>query len=105
MGYVLTKNVAALCTHGGSAQGTAPMPRVKVSGTPVLVVSTQFAIAGCPNVVGTAPFPCILSSIAVGATRVKAMGQPLLLHSGTAVNVPTAASMTIVPPQTRVKGI
>lgn len=105
MGYLLTTDVKALCTHGGSAQATAPMPRVKLGGSPVLVVTTQFAISGCPNVVGTAPFPCVTSTVAVGASRVKALGNPVLLDTGKAVNVPTAASLTFIPPQTRVKGL
>jgi hypothetical protein len=102
--YVLTKDVGALCTHGGTAQGTAPSPRVKIAGSPVLVVTSQFTISGCSNNVSGAPMPCVSSTVAVGASRVKSNGMPVLLQSGTAVNLPTGASLTFVPAQTRVKG-
>ena len=105
MGYLLTKDVTALCTHGGSAEAVPTMARVKASGAPVLVASTLFAISGCPYVVGPSPFPCVASTIPVAATRVKIMGQPVLLDSGSAVNVPTGATLNVVPPQTRVKGL
>jgi hypothetical protein len=104
MAFLLNQQATGLCSHGGSATPILGNPRVKVGGAAVLTVSTQFAVSGCPNVVGTAPFPCVLATFAQGAARVKVMGQPVLLDSASAQNVPTGATLTIINPQARVKG-
>ena len=105
MAYLLNAAVSGTCTHGGSAMPVAGNPRVKVAGSPVLTVASQLAISGCPNNVSGSPVPCVLATFASGATRVKVMGQPVLLDTSTPTNVPTGASTTLIEPQARVKGI
>lgn len=105
MAYLLDKTATGQCTHGASAQPLVGNPRVKLNGNPVLTVATQFAISGCPNVVGTSPFPCVLGMFAAGATRVKVMGTPVLLDTSQATNVPTGVTITLTNPQQRVKGM
>lgn len=105
MAYLLTMRASGRCAHAGAAAPIAGNPRVKLGGDPVLTVATQLAITGCPNTVGSSPFPCAIAQFASGATRVKIMGQPVLLDSSAPKNLPTGASTTITNPQTRVKGL
>lgn len=105
MAYLLDKNATGQCTHGGGAQPLAGNPRVKLDGAPVLTVATQFAVSGCPNVVGNSPFPCVLGVFATGATRVKVMGMPVLLDTSQATNTPTGVTITLINSRQRVKGM
>lgn len=105
MACLLDKTTTGQCTHGGSAQPLVANPRVKINGNPVLTVATQFAVAGCPNVVGTSPFPCVLGAFAAGATRVKVMGMPVLLDTSQATTTPTGVTLTLINAQQRVKGM
>lgn len=105
MAYVLDQNVIAQCTHGGSAKPLAVNPRVKINGTPVLTVASQFAVSGCPNMIGTSPFPCVLATFTAGATRVKVAGIPVLLDASQATTTPTGVSLTLTSAQQRVKGV
>ena len=51
-GFLLHAGATVLCAHAGQAQPTAPNPRVKVSGQPVVTQAAPYAVAGCPfNVV------------------------------------------------------
>jgi uncharacterized Zn-binding protein involved in type VI secretion len=104
MAYLLDQNVIAQCTHGGSAKPLAGNPRVKINGTPVLTVASQLAVSGCPSMIGTSPFPCVLAAFAAGAARVKVAGQPVLLDSSQATTTPTGVSLTLTSAQQRVKG-
>jgi len=105
MAYVLDQNVVAQCTHAGSARPLAGNPRVKINGTPVLTIASQFAVSGCPNMVGTSPFPCVLAAFAAGATRVKVAGSPVLLDISQATTTPTGVSLTLTSAQQRVRGV
>ena len=104
MAYILNKAATGTCSHGGSASPTAGIPRVKLGGTEVLTVATQFTVSGCSNMLGQSPFPCVIGIVPVGATRVKVMGVPVLLDSGKPQNVPTGVATTIINTQMRVKG-
>lgn len=70
------------CPHGVPAQPVATAVRVRVSTMPVLVVTDQFPVAGCPFQVpvpgGTKPQPCVRIQWSAPAVRVRAMGMPLL---------------------------
>lgn len=105
MGFLLHDKATGQCSHGASAQPLAGNPRVKLGGQPVLTVASPFAISSCPNIVGSVKFPCVVGVAAAGATRVKVMGQPVLLDTSKATNLPTGASTTITSTQGRVKGI
>ena len=105
MAFLLHAQATGKCSHGGSAKPLIGNPRVKLGGQPVLVVASPFVISGCPNMLGTMKFPCILGVFAKGATRVKVMGLPVLLDSSKSTNLPTGASTTITSTQARVRGI
>ena len=102
-GFAHTQGATTLCLHGGQAQPTAPLPRVKLSGQLAIGQSTTYTVAGCPFVAGTTPMPCVTASWVVAATRVKSTGIPLVLQNSTAVCVPNGTGLTLIPGQTRVR--
>jgi hypothetical protein len=105
MAFLLHDKATGKCSHGASAKPLIGNPRVKLGGQAVLTVASPFIVASCPNLVGTVKFPCVIGVFGKGATRVKVMGQPVLLDTSRATNVPTGVSTTITSTQSRVKGI
>lgn len=105
-GFLLHLGATVLCAHGGQATPTAPCPRVLVSGQPVTTLAAPYVIAGCgmpPPSAGNGP--CVSGQWLVGATRVLAGGQPVLLQSSTSVCAPTGTPMMVSVTQTRVSGV
>lgn len=105
-GYLLHVGATVLCAHGGQATPTVPSPRVKVGGQPIVTMGPPYAVAGCafpPPPAGNGP--CVTASFIMGATRVKSMGQPVLLQDSQAICTPTGTPLTIAVTQVRVKGI
>jgi hypothetical protein len=49
--------------------------------------------------------PCVTAQWVVGATRVFAGGQPVLLQDSQAVCAPTGTPLTVVVTQVRVRGM
>jgi hypothetical protein len=103
-GFLLHVGATVLCTHGGQAQPTAPNPRVKVGGQPVVTQAAPYTVAGCAFNVSGAPSPCVTAQWVTGALRVRAGGQPVLLQDSQAVCAPNGTPVTIVMTQVRVKG-
>lgn len=102
-GFVLHLGATVICSHGGQATPTAPFPRVLVSGQPVTTLPAPYVIAGCalpppPAANG----PCVTAQWIVGATRVLAGGQPVLVQSSQAICAPTGTPVQILVTQTRV---
>ncbi|BAV06597.1 hypothetical protein FLA_2616 [Filimonas lacunae] len=94
-----------MCAHAGTAQPTTPIPRVLVSGMPVVGMPSPYVIAGCPFMIGTAPSPCVTAQWVTGATRVLANGVPVLLLDSQSVCVPNGTPLLIAATQTRVTAI
>jgi hypothetical protein len=103
-GFLLHVGATVLCTHGGQAQPTAPNPRVKVGGQPVVTQAAPYTVAGCAFNVSGAPSPCVTAQWVMGALRVRAGGQPVLLQDSQAVCAPNGTPVSIVMTQVRVKG-
>lgn len=103
-GYLLSAGATVLCAHAGQAQASAPNPRVRVSGQPVVTQAAPYTVAGCPFVAGTAPMPCVTANWVTAALRVRAGGQPVLLQDSQAVCVPNGTPLTVAMTQLRVKG-
>jgi hypothetical protein len=105
-GFLLHLGATVLCAHGGQAQPTASNPRVRVSGQPVTTQAFPYAIAGCPftSPSGTLQ-PCVTAQWVTAATRVKVLGQPVLLQDSQAVCTPNGTPLNIVVTQLRVKGM
>lgn len=79
-GYLLTTATVATCPHGGQVTFTAGQTAVQADHAPVLVVSDQGTVAGCPFVVGTVASPCTTVTWQKPATQVKA-GDPVVLDT------------------------
>lgn len=104
-GFLLHQSATIMCMHGGQAQATAPNPRVKVGGQPVVTQAAPHSVAGCPfTTPAGAPLPCVTAQWVTGATRVLAGGLPVLLQDSQAVCVPNGTGVTVVVTQVRVKG-
>ena len=103
-GFILHQGATVLCMHGGQAQATAPNPRVKVSGQPVVTQPSPHAVAGCVFNVSGAPSPCVTAQWIMGAIRVRAGGVPVLLQDSQAICAPNGTGVNIVMTQVRVKG-
>ncbi|HEV8163321.1 MAG TPA: hypothetical protein VGR74_02520 [Actinomycetota bacterium] len=102
-GHVLHSGATVLCQHGGQAQPTTPLPRVKVDGKSAVGQAAPYTIAGCP-LVPTAGGPCATAQWTVAATRVQADKVAVVLKDSTALCVPTGTGLQIQATQTRVKG-
>jgi hypothetical protein len=107
-GYVLHQGMSITCPHGGTGTLVPTAVRVRVGGNPVACVNDVTTIAGCAFNVSGAPSPCLLVRWQMPATRVKAMGQPVLLSSslGLCVNAAQAPQgpATVSGYQTKVRG-
>jgi hypothetical protein len=103
-GFLLHVGATVLCAHGAPAQPTVPNPRVTVLGQPIVTQTAPYVVTGCPFV-PPAPGPCVTAQWVIGATRVFANGQPVLLQTSQAICAPTGTPLTIVAAQTRVSGI
>ena len=104
-GPVLHLGATVLCSHAGQAQPVTPVPRVLVSGQPVVTIASPYVIAGCtmpPPIVGNGP--CVTAQFVTAALRVTVLGQPVLLMDSQAVCVPTGTPLLPTVTQTRVIG-
>lgn len=104
-GMILHQGATVLCLHAGQAQPTAPNPRVKVGGQPVVTQTAPYTVSGCPfTTPAGAPLPCVTAQWVTGALRVRAGGAPVLLQDGQAVCAPNGTGVNVVVTQVRVKG-
>ena len=103
-GFLLHLGATVLCAHGGQAQPTVTSPRVKVGGQPIVTQSGPYTIAGCPFATGAGPMPCVTGQWVMGATRVRANGEPVLLQDSQAICTPNGTPLNTVMTQVRVKG-
>jgi hypothetical protein len=103
-GFLVQVGAAVLCAHGGQAQPTAPMPRVLLGGQPAVTQPAPWLVTACPFVPTAGNGPCGSASWVVGAVRVFAGGQPVLLQDSQATCVPTGTPLTVLMTQVRVRG-
>jgi len=100
-GPILHVGATVLCAHGGQATPTVPNPRVSVSAQPIATVAAPYAVAGCAFVPPGGNGPCVTGQWTVGATRVFAAGQPVVLMTGVSTCTPTATPLVPVMAQAR----
>ena len=104
-GYLLHVGATVLCAHGGQAQPTVPNPRVRVGGQPIVTQPMPYVVAGCPFPPPPAGNgPCLTAQWVVGAVRVTANGQPVLLQDSQAICAPTGTPLNVLVTQVRVRG-
>jgi hypothetical protein len=101
-GPVLHVGAVVMCGHGGQANSTSPMPRVRVMGQPVTVTTVPYTVAGCAFAPPGGNGPCVTGQWILGATRVKCFGQPLALLNGVSICAPTGTPLVPVYAQARV---
>jgi hypothetical protein len=102
-GPILHLGATVMCSHAGQATPTTPVPRVLVSGQPVVTIASPYIVAGCampPPIAGNGP--CVTAQFITAALRVQVMGQPVLLQDSQSVCVPTGTPLLPVVAQTRV---
>ena len=100
-GPIVHVGAVVTCSHAGQAQPTAPVPRVMVSGQPVVTIAFPYAVAACSLASSGSP-PCVTGQWIAGAVRVMALGQPVVIQSGQSTCVPTGTPMIPVTVQPRV---
>ena len=100
---VLHLGATVLCLHAGQGTPVTPNPRVKLSGQPVVTMSSRYLVAGCtlPPVAGG---PCVGGQFMTAAVRVTAEGAPVLLLTSQGVCAPTGAPLVPTVAQMRVIG-
>ena len=103
-GFLLHLGATVLCSHGGQALPTAPNPRVLVGGQPVTTQTAPYTVAGCAFVPPAGNGPCVTAQWVLGALRVRAGGQPVLLQDSQAICAPTGTPLMVAVTQVRVKG-
>jgi len=104
-GFLLHVGATVMCSHAGQAQPTMPNSRVLVGGMQIVTIAAPYVIAGCPFVPPGGNGPCVTGQWLVGATRVVANGQPIVLQSSASICTPTGTPMLVVVTQTRVTGM
>lgn len=90
-----------LCSHAGPATPTTPLPRVLLSGRPVVTLASPYVVTGCA-LTGTGVPPCVTGQWLVGAARVLAGGIPVATMVGASTCIPTGTPMLPVSAQPRV---
>ena len=100
-GPALHLGAVVTCIHAGPAQPLAPLPRVLLSGQPVVTIVSPYAVTGCA-LTGTPTPPCVTGQWLVGAVRVLAGGAPVALMTGTSNCIPTGTPMLPMSAQLRV---
>jgi len=104
-GFLLHVGATVMCVHAGQAQPTAPNPRVRVSGQPVVTQAAPYTVAGCPFNVSGSPVPCVTAQWITAALRVRAGGMPVLLQDSQAVCAPNGTGLIVAVTQVRVRGM
>ena len=70
------------CPHGGTVTLSTSNTVAKADGSPMLLVSDQHTVAGCPfQLPAPKPRPCVTVRWLVGATQTKVDGTPVLLQT------------------------
>jgi hypothetical protein len=105
-GYLAHQGATVICTHGGQAQPSATDPRVTLAGQAAVQLSAPYTVSGCtfpPPSAGNGP--CATGTWAAGTTRVRSLGQPLVIQGGSGTCLPTGVPMQVTAVQARVKAI
>jgi hypothetical protein len=104
-GFLVHLGATVMCAHGGQAQPVTPVPRVLVSGQPVVTLASPWVVAGCampPPTAGNGP--CVTAQFVTAALRVMANGQPVVLQDSQSVCAPTGTPLLPAVTQMRVTG-
>ncbi len=101
-GQLVEQGANVLCSHAGQASPTATAPRVRLGGQQAIALPTPWTVSGCP-LPTNAGGPCVSAMWSAGTVRVRTLGQPLVVSTGTASCLPTGVPLRVVVAQTRVR--
>jgi hypothetical protein len=100
-GTLVQQGATVSCSHGGQASPTVANPRVRFGGAAAVALAAPWTVAGCP-LPPNAGGPCVTAMWSAGTVRVRSMGQPLVVQTGTATCAPTGVPVLVVTTQMRV---
>ena len=103
-GALLQVGATVMCSHAGQGTPAVPNPRVMLSGQMAVTLTSPYTIAGC-TLPSNAGGPCVSGMFTVGATRVMAGGNPVLLLSSQGTCAPTGVPLVATVAQPRVIGV
>jgi hypothetical protein len=103
-GPILTTLATVQCAHVGRGTPAKPEPRITILGTPIVTITSPYAIAACtfPAMTGGNSPPCVQAQFTTSATRVSASGQFVLLADSQGTSTPNGTPLLVAPAQTRV---
>lgn len=109
-GLLYNYGATVLCFHGGQVTAVPTSTRVLLGGSPIVLVTDQCMVAGCPMPTPPAgTSPCVSIQWNTPATRVQVEGKPPLLQTsvGLCLNAAQAPQGTavVVAFQSRVTGV
>ncbi|CAN5630515.1 hypothetical protein BH23GEM10_BH23GEM10_00120 [soil metagenome] len=102
-GFLLHQGAIVTCMHAAPATPTAPNPRVRAGGMPVVTATAPWTVAGCPFVPTGGNGPCVTAQFITFSPRVRVGGAPVLLQDSQALCVPTATGVLVMSTQLRVR--
>jgi hypothetical protein len=105
-GFMLHVGAQVLCMHAGQAEPLMPCPQVTVSGQPAVTIISPYVVAGCvlpPPILANGP--CLTAVFVTAATRVTAMGQPVLLFDSMSICAPSGTPLQTISCQTRATAV
>jgi hypothetical protein len=76
--HFLTTASKLLCPHGGTITASTSNLRVMADGSPIIRAFDMFTIAGCPEMRGTVPYPCVRVEWDTHAQRHTSQSDPSL---------------------------
>src|SRR5262245_52768385 len=98
---IVNFSASITCCHGGTTMPASPAGRVKVSGQPVVTVSTSYTVVSCPFYPPYGNGPCVYGQWTNASTRVKVDGQPVILQQHQGTCTPTGTSLIVASTQTQ----
>jgi hypothetical protein len=75
---------------------------VRLAGSAAVTVPPPWTVTACPLTPANGG-PCATASWILGSVRVTSVGLPLVVQGGTAICAPTAAPLSVVLTQARVR--
>jgi hypothetical protein len=101
-GFAVQQGATVVCTHTtGRAQPMVTSARVTLSGSAAVGLTALWAIPDCTNPVASGG-PCKTATWTAGSSRVRSMGERLVIQGGAATCLPTGATLTVKTVQGRV---
>ena len=100
-GYLLHEGATVQCAHlSGLATPQVSNPRVKVGGSNTILFITPYDVKGC-----LANAQCTLGTWIAGASRVRSLGQPLVLTNSVSTCVSSGLALKPTFSQQRVSAV